>query len=142
MGKVKTRKTAEQRQAEMNELHEQIATKVEELRDTEQWKTFLRWAAAFRSYSFSNVLLIWSQMPEATHVAGFQAWKKLGRQVTKGQRGIRILGGRQFTTTEEDEETGEENTRRACASSRARSSTSRRPSRWRATRSPRTSPPR
>lgn len=111
MGKVKTRKTAEQRQAEMNELHEQIATKVEELRDTEQWKTFLRWAAAFRSYSFSNVVLIWSQMPEATHVAGFQAWKKLGRQVTKGQRGIRILGGRRFTTTEEDDETGEENTR-------------------------------
>src|SRR5699024_12432593 len=67
MGKVKTRKTAEQRQAEMNELHEQSATKVEELRDPERWKTVLRWAAAFRSYRCSDVLLSWPPMPEPPH---------------------------------------------------------------------------
>lgn len=108
--KIRTRKTAEQRQAEMTELHEQIADKVEALRETDQWAQFLRWVQAFHSYSFSNQILIWSQMPEATQVAGFQAWKKLGRQVTKGQKGLRIIGGRTFTVTEEDED-GEENTR-------------------------------
>ncbi|GAB3186278.1 hypothetical protein GCM10027060_26680 [Nesterenkonia halophila] len=110
--KINTRRTAGQRQAEMTALHEQIASKVEELRDTDQWAVFLRWVQAFHDYSFSNQVLIWSQMPEATNVAGFQKWKQLGRQVTKGQKGIRIIGGRAFRVTEEDEETGEENTRR------------------------------
>ena len=31
------------------------------------------------------------QCPEATHVAGFRAWKRLGRHVRKGERGIRIM---------------------------------------------------
>jgi antirestriction protein ArdC len=31
------------------------------------------------------------QNPEATRVAGFNAWKKLGRSVMKGERGIAIL---------------------------------------------------
>ena len=36
-------------------------------------------------------MLIASQKPNATHVAGFQAWHKLGRFVKKGEKGILIL---------------------------------------------------
>ena len=32
-----------------------------------------------------------SQKPDATHVAGLYTWNQLGRQVKKGERGIRIL---------------------------------------------------
>src|SRR6266849_10913726 len=45
----------------------------------------------FRRYSLRNVMLIASQKPTATHVAGFHAWHKLGRFVKKGEKGILIL---------------------------------------------------
>ena len=45
----------------------------------------------FYKYSFGNCLLIWTQAPEATRVAGFNTWKSLGRFVKKGETGIRIL---------------------------------------------------
>ena len=37
------------------------------------------------------MLLIAGQRPDATAVAGYQAWKALGRQVESGQKGIQIL---------------------------------------------------
>lgn len=52
---------------------------------------FLSTMGQFHSYSFSNVLLICLQRPDATHVAGFNAWKKLGRYVMKGEKGIGII---------------------------------------------------
>jgi N-terminal domain of anti-restriction factor ArdC len=36
-------------------------------------------------------MLIASQKPTATHVAGFHTWHKLGRFVKKGEKGILIL---------------------------------------------------
>lgn len=45
----------------------------------------------FHNYSFGNVLLIAFQRSEATHVAGFNVWKRLGRYVKKGEKGIAIL---------------------------------------------------
>ena len=42
-------------------------------------------------YSERNAMLIITQDPEATEVAGFVAWKQRGRQVRKGEHGIRIL---------------------------------------------------
>ncbi len=45
----------------------------------------------FHRYSLRNVMLIASQKPTATHVAGFHAWHKLGRFVKKGENGILIL---------------------------------------------------
>src|SRR5580700_7607033 len=45
----------------------------------------------FHRYSWGNTLLIASQRPTATHVAGFHAWHQLGRSVKKGEKGIVIL---------------------------------------------------
>jgi antirestriction protein ArdC len=54
-------------------------------------KEYLAAIARFRRYSWHNVMLIASQKPSATYVAGFQAWHKLGRFVKKGEKGILIL---------------------------------------------------
>ncbi len=58
---------------------------------SEALKTYLAFSARFHRYSLSNVLLIRSQCPEASHVAGFRAWKKMGRHVLKGQKGLKIV---------------------------------------------------
>jgi hypothetical protein len=48
----------------------------------------------FRRYSASNLLLIVSQRPDATRVAGYHTWHKLRRQVTGGAEGIIVLAPR------------------------------------------------
>lgn len=45
----------------------------------------------FHRYSFHNLLLILSQRPDATRVAGFHTWRSLGRYVRRGEKGIAIL---------------------------------------------------
>src|SRR5271155_466864 len=55
------------------------------------YRAWLSTVSRFYKYSFCNCLLIWSQAPEATRIAGFNTWKSLGRFVKKGESGIRIL---------------------------------------------------
>jgi hypothetical protein len=45
---------------------------------------YLNAMSRFHNYSFGNVLEIARQMPDATRVAGFWAWKQLGRSVKSG----------------------------------------------------------
>src|SRR5664280_969359 len=61
------------------------------LRSGQDWRRWLDVARRFHGYSFNNTLLIAAQRPDATAVAGYEAWKALGRQVTKGERGLQIL---------------------------------------------------
>ena len=58
---------------------------------SETLKEYLAAIARFHRYSWHNIMLITSQKPTATHVAGFHTWHKLGRFVTKGEKGILIL---------------------------------------------------
>jgi hypothetical protein len=58
---------------------------------SEALKTYLATMSRFHKYSWGNLLLIAFQMPSATHVAGFNTWKSLGRFVKKGEKGIMIL---------------------------------------------------
>jgi len=80
------------------EQAKQIASNaIEQLRQaleaghSERLKEYLAAMARFRRYSWGNIMLIASQKPNATHVAGFHAWHKLGRFVKKGEKGILIL---------------------------------------------------
>ena len=59
--------------------------------ESAQLAAFLTYLSRFHRYSFGNVMLIALQRPDATQVAGFYAWKQLGRHVKKGERGIAIL---------------------------------------------------
>ncbi len=52
---------------------------------------YLQTVSRFYSYSAHNCALIALQCPDATRVAGYRAWQALGRQVTKGAKGIAIL---------------------------------------------------
>jgi antirestriction protein ArdC len=52
---------------------------------------YLTTMARFHKYSLGNVLLIASQKPEASHVAGIFTWNQLGRKVKKGEKGIMIF---------------------------------------------------
>ncbi len=106
--RIKNTKSPEERRAEAEALQASIAEQVEQLRQSEAWTRFLDFAQVFHRYSINNLLLILSQRPDATRVAGYRTWQSVGRQVTKGQRGIRIFGGRDVVTREEDERTGEE----------------------------------
>src|SRR5207247_3943813 len=58
---------------------------------SEGLKNYLAAISRFRRYSWGNVLLIASQRPTATHVAGYHRWHDLGRSVKKGEKGIMIL---------------------------------------------------
>jgi antirestriction protein ArdC len=58
---------------------------------SETLTAYLAAMARFHSYSFGNILSIARQRPTASRVAGFHAWKELGRFVKKGEKGIQIL---------------------------------------------------
>lgn len=58
---------------------------------SEGLKNYLKFLSGFHSYSFRNMMLIFMQNPDASLVAGYKAWQKLGRQVRKGEKGLRIL---------------------------------------------------
>jgi N-terminal domain of anti-restriction factor ArdC len=54
-------------------------------------QNYLATMGRFHHYSWGNVLLISSQRPEATHVAGYHTWRDLGRHVKTGEKGIMIF---------------------------------------------------
>ncbi len=56
--------------------------------------------ARFHRYSFNNVMLIYTQREDASHVAGFHSWRKMGRFVRKGEKGILILAPMIFENAE------------------------------------------
>lgn len=99
--KVTTTKTAEQRREQAAALQASIAEKVDTLRDTDQWRAFLDLTRGFHHYSLNNLILIWSQYPAATRVAGFRQWQARGRQVRKGEKAIRIFGYATKKTTDD-----------------------------------------
>jgi hypothetical protein len=70
---------------------QQLREGIGELTSSAAWEQYLRVQRTFYQYSWGNCLLIGSQRPDATRVAGYQAWRKLNRQVNVGEKGIRIL---------------------------------------------------
>jgi RNA polymerase sigma factor (sigma-70 family) len=54
-------------------------------------KNYLAAMGRFHRYSWGNVLLINEQRPDATRVAGYHAWRELGRSVRRGEKGIMIF---------------------------------------------------
>ena len=74
------------------EITEKLKKSLEELFDSETYKKYLKTMSKFHNYSWSNVLLISMQKPDATLVAGYTSWvKDFGRNVKKGEKGIRII---------------------------------------------------
>jgi antirestriction protein ArdC len=68
-----------------------LAAETYSVKQDAAFKTWLASMSRFHRYSWSNQLLIAVQRPDATRVAGFHTWRKMGRFVTKGQKGISIF---------------------------------------------------
>ena len=90
------------REAKLDGLQERLVGAVDGLVTGEDWQRAMTFTARFRSRSFNNTLLIWSQhldafesgrvsAAEPSYVAGFRQWQTLGRQVDKGQSGYMIF---------------------------------------------------
>lgn len=73
------------------ELFNKIVEGVQNIVNSGEYAKFLKFSKNFHNYSFNNVLLIFSQMEEATRVAGFAKWKSMGRNLKKGAKGIQII---------------------------------------------------
>ena len=86
--------TARQRSLRHSRTIELLQAGMRELAESERWQRFLVAQAVFHEYSYRNALLIIRQCPEATRVAGFHAWRRLGRRVRRGERAIWILAPR------------------------------------------------
>src|SRR5580658_8813292 len=78
---------------------------------SEALKTYLSVMSRFHRYSWGNILLIYSQRPDATHVAGFHGWRKRRRFVRKGEKGIVILAPMVGRKKSDDELSEDERTR-------------------------------
>ncbi len=52
---------------------------------------YLKAIGRFHNYSLGNAIMIGFQKPDATHVAGFRTWQKLGRHVKRNEKGIAIM---------------------------------------------------
>jgi antirestriction protein ArdC len=73
------------------ELLATLADGVGELTNSTAWCAWLDVQRRFHRYSWGNTLLIGAQRPDATRVAGFHTWLRLGRHVRRGEHGIAIL---------------------------------------------------
>ena len=76
----------------VQDLTDKLERGLTELFNSDSYKNYLSTMSKFHNYSFNNTLLIAMQKPEASLVAGYNAWQKnFGRHVNKGEKAIRIL---------------------------------------------------
>ena len=73
------------------EMFENIVDKLQTIVDSGEYEKFLKFNKNFRGYSFNNLVLIFSQFPEATMVAGKAKWLKIKRQLAPGEKKIFII---------------------------------------------------
>jgi antirestriction protein ArdC len=93
-----------ERTAQRAELLQQLGRQVEQLTSSDAWRSWLDVAARFHDYSFNNQMLIAMQRPDATQVAGYRTWQGLGRQVRRGEKGIKILAPMVAADCDSDDE--------------------------------------
>ena len=76
----------------MREIVDSIENGIKELFESDKYQQYLSTMSRFHRYSVNNTMLIYMQHPDATHVAGFNKWRdQFGRNVLKGEKGIRII---------------------------------------------------
>src|SRR3954454_4165647 len=61
------------------------------IQDSDTFRAYLDVQARFHHYSPGNVALIMAQRPDATQVAGYNAWLKMHRFVKRGEKAIKII---------------------------------------------------
>ena len=88
----------------LKDITDSIETGIKELFESDKYKQYLSTMSRFHKYSVNNQMLIYMQRPDATHVAGFNKWRdQFGRNVMKGERGIKIIAPTPFKKKIEQE---------------------------------------
>ncbi len=91
-------------QQEIKEITNKLEQGIKELFESEKYRGFLKTMSKFHNYSLNNTMLICMQKPEATLIAGYNAWQKdHERHVLKGEKGIRIFAPAPYKVKEERE---------------------------------------
>ena len=94
----------------LNEVEKSIKGAVENLVSSlnagksERYIEYLKFCSKFYNYSQNNQILIYTQMPTATRVAGFKAWESLGFKINRGSKALKILAPQQYKYIEVDGE--------------------------------------
>lgn len=92
MSKAYTKKSAEDKRKEVEELTNGMEKKIEQhFHSAEELKDYLSFMGKFYQYSMSNTALIQEQSFGAQAVGLFKFWKDKGFSVNKGEKGIKIL---------------------------------------------------
>ena len=87
------------------EIYQSIEDGIRDVYQSDRYQNYLKTMSRFPSYSLNNCILIYQQRPDATLVAGYQAWRRnFERSVRKGERGIRILAPIRRKKKKEEEE--------------------------------------
>ena len=96
--------SAEIEKQKVQEITEKLEQGLQELFESEKYKSYLNIMSKFHNYSYNNTMLIAMQKPDASLVAGYNAWQKgFERHVKKGEKGIRILAPAPYKVKEEQD---------------------------------------
>lgn len=77
--------------ATVKDTIKELEGKVMELFQSEKYMEYLKKVSLLHNYSYSNILLILTQYPEASMVASMQTFNKMHRKVIKGSKAIKVL---------------------------------------------------
>ena len=109
--KVDHRLTPEERQERLASAFDELNSAVEKITTGEDWQRYLDWQSKFSQYSARNVMWLAEQAEQRgmdlEMVASFNAWKKMGRMVNKGEHGLKVLAPVTYRREETDAETGQ-----------------------------------
>ena len=95
---------AGKREEQLKEITDRLEQGVKDLFTSEKYTEYLKTMSQFHNYSFNNTLLIATQKPESTLVAGLATWnKKFNRRVKRGEKGIKIIAPAPIREKEEVE---------------------------------------
>lgn len=81
------------RKARAKEIFDKVVKNVQTIVANGEYEKYLKFQNHFTKYSFNNIVLIYSQFPDATNVAGKAKWKEVGRELIEGAKRIQITAG-------------------------------------------------
>ena len=111
MKKTYTKKSAEERKAEMQQITAQLETGIKAVFESAEFKSYLDLCSRIHHYSLNNQILIHLQKPDASLCMSFKKWKDTNRFVKKGEHGLKILAPiikKSEQTADEDEDESKE----------------------------------
>ena len=103
-------KTNQNNRNKTKEVFEKVVKYVQTIVDNGEYEKFLKFQKNFKGYSFNNLILIFSQFPNATKVAGKSKWTKLKRELIPQAQKIFIIAPipRKYSKKVKKIENGEE----------------------------------